>query len=134
MPLEIGVTASRTKTITDADIRAFAQASGDTNPVHMDADYAAGTQFGKRIAHGLLTASLVSAVLANDLPGPGTIYLGQDLKFKAPVFIDDTITATVELIKYREDRRIATFRTTCTNQDNQLVLEGEAVVIAPEGA
>jgi 3-hydroxybutyryl-CoA dehydratase len=129
--LEIGVRASRTKTITDEDIRAFASASGDTNAVHLDEAYAATTPFQRRIAHGMLTASLISAVLGNDLPGPGTIYLGQDLKFKAPVFLGDTITATVELVKYREDKRIATFVTTCTNQDGILVLEGEAVVIAP---
>ena len=82
----------------------------------------------------MLTASIISAVLGNDFPGMGTIYLGQDVKFKAPVFIGDTVTATVELVKYREDRRIATFRTTVTNQDGVLVVEGEAVVIAPEGA
>jgi len=131
LKLEIGMSAQRSKIIDDAAIRAFAEASGDFNPVHIDDDYAAGTQFGKRIAHGLLTASLVSAVLANDLPGPGTIYLGQDLKFKAPVYIGDTVTATVELVKYREDKRIATFKTTATNQDGTLVLEGEAVVLAP---
>jgi 3-hydroxybutyryl-CoA dehydratase len=133
MNMQIGVSASRTKTITDADIRAFAQASGDMNSVHLDEAAAAHTRFGRRIAHGMLTASVISAVLGNDLPGPGTIYLGQDLKFKAPVFIDDTITATVELTAYREDKRIATFRTTVTNQDGVLVLEGEAVVIAPAG-
>lgn len=131
MKLEIGASAQRSKMIDDTAIRAFAEASGDFNPVHIDDDYAAGTQFGRRIAHGLLTASLVSAVLANDLPGPGTIYLGQDLKFKAPVYIGDTVTATVELVKYREDKRIATFRTTAANQDGILVLEGEAVVLAP---
>jgi 3-hydroxybutyryl-CoA dehydratase len=132
MSLQIGAKASRQKTITAADIEAFASATGDTNPVHLDDAYAATTQFGKRIAHGLLTAGIVSAVLANDLPGPGTIYLGQDLKFKAPVFIGDTITATVEVIQYRDDKRIATFETTCVNQDGTLVLEGEAVVLAPE--
>jgi 3-hydroxybutyryl-CoA dehydratase len=132
MSLQIGAKASRQKTITAADIEAFASATGDTNPVHLDEAYAATTQFGKRIAHGLLTAGIVSAVLANDLPGPGTIYLGQDLKFKAPVFIGDTITATVEVIQYRDDKRIATFETTCVNQDGTLVLEGEAVVLAPE--
>jgi 3-hydroxybutyryl-CoA dehydratase len=131
MTMHIGMSASRSKTITDADIRAFAQASGDMNSVHLDEAAAAQTRFGRRIAHGMLTASVISAVLGNDLPGPGTIYLGQDLKFKAPVFINDTITATVELTAYREDRRIATFRTTVTNQDGVLVLEGEAVVIAP---
>jgi 3-hydroxybutyryl-CoA dehydratase len=129
--LEVGVTASRTRTVTAHDIELFAEASGDTNPVHLDEAYAAGTVFKKRIAHGMLTAGLISAVLANDLPGPGTIYLSQSLAFKAPVYIGDTITATVELVKYREDKRIATFRTTCTNQTGTLVLEGEAVVIAP---
>jgi 3-hydroxybutyryl-CoA dehydratase len=131
MPLTIGDTASRTKQIRDEDIRAFAQITDDTNPVHLDDEYAATTTFGRRIAHGMLTASIISAVLANDLPGPGTIYLGQDIKFKAPVFVDDTITATVEVVKYREDRRIATLRTTCVNQDGVLVIDGEAVVIAP---
>jgi 3-hydroxybutyryl-CoA dehydratase len=130
VPLKIGDTASRSKQILDEDIRAFAQATGDHNPVHLDDDYAAATQFGRRIAHGMLTAGLISAVLANDLPGPGTIYMRQDLKFNAPVFLGDTITAVVEVVKYREDRRIATLRTTCTNQAGQLVLEGEAVVIA----
>jgi 3-hydroxybutyryl-CoA dehydratase len=131
MEMKLGANASRTKRITIEDIKAFAQASGDMNPVHLDEVYAATTPFGRRIAHGLLTASILSAVLGNDLPGPGTIYLSQELKFKAPVFLDDEITATVELIRYREDRRIATFRTVCTNQDGKLVLEGEAVVIAP---
>lgn len=131
MTLEIGITAQRTQVITDEAIRAFAQASGDTNPVHLDEAYAATTPFGRRIAHGMLSAGIISAVLGNDLPGPGTIYLGQELKFKAPVYIGDTLTATVELVKYREDKRIATFRTTCTNQDGVVVVEGEAVVIAP---
>lgn len=128
---DVGVRASRTKTITDADVRNFASASGDTNPVHLDEAYAADTRFGRRIAHGMLTASIISAILGNDLPGHGTIYLGQDLKFKAPVFVGDTVTATVELIKFREDKRIATFQTTVTNAEGVLVLEGEAVVIAP---
>lgn len=131
MSLTIGVTASRTRTITDEDIRAFAQASGDTNSIHLDDAYAASTPFGRRIAHGMLTASLISGILGNDLPGVGSIYLGQNVKFKAPVFIGDTVTATVELTNYREDKRIATFRTTVTNQDGVLVLDGEAVVIAP---
>lgn len=131
MTLEIGITAQRTQVITDEAIRAFAQASGDTNPVHLDDAYAATTPFGRRIAHGMLSAGIISAVLGNDLPGPGTIYLGQELKFKAPVYVGDTLTATVELVKFREDKRIATFRTTCTNQNGVVVVEGEAVVIAP---
>ncbi|GAB4518501.1 MAG: MaoC family dehydratase [Anaerolineae bacterium] len=132
MQLEIGMKASRVKTITDEDVRLFAQITGDTNPVHLDEAYAATTQFGRRIAHGMLTTSIVSAVLANDLPGPGTVYLGQEVKFKAPVYLGDTVTATVELTHFREDRGIATFRTTCTNQDDKIVLEGEAVVLAPK--
>jgi 3-hydroxybutyryl-CoA dehydratase len=79
----------------------------------------------------MLTGSIISAILGNDLPGHGTVYLGQEFKFKAPVFIGDTITAMVELVKFREDKRIATFYTTCTNQDGILVLDGEAVVLAP---
>jgi 3-hydroxybutyryl-CoA dehydratase len=132
MSLAIGTSASRTKTITESDVNLFAQVTGDTNPVHLDDSYAAQTIFKRRIAHGMLTAGLISAVLGNDLPGPGAIFLSQTLQFKAPVYLGDTITATVEVIKYREQRRFATLRTMCTNQDGELVLEGEAVVIAPE--
>lgn len=132
MTWTIGATASRTKTITDEDVRLFAQVSGDTNSVHLDDEYAAKSPFGRRVAHGLLTASLISAVIGNDLPGVGSIYLGQDLKFKAPVFPGDDVTATVEVVKYREDKRIMTLRTVCTKSDGTLVIEGEAVVIAPE--
>lgn len=131
MTLRIGDKASRTRTISDADVRLFAQASGDTNPIHLDEAYAARTPFKRRIAHGMLTASLISAILGSDLPGIGTIYLGQELKFKAPVFIGDTVTATVEVIQYRTDKRIATLRTAVVNQHGVLVIEGEAVVIAP---
>jgi len=130
--VQVGARASRTKTITDADIRAFAAASGDTNSIHLDEEYAKTTRFGRRIAHGMLTASLISAVLGNDLPALGTIYLSQTLAFKAPVYLGDTITATVEVTAFRSEKRIATLRTTCTNQEGTLVLEGEAVVIAPE--
>lgn len=132
MTLSIGMSASRTRQITEQDIALFAQASGDHNPIHLDDGYAAQSQFGKRIAHGMLTVSIISAILGNDLPGEGTIYLGQDVKFKAPVYLGDTITATVECVKYREDKRIATFSTTAINQDGTVVVTGEAVVIAPE--
>ena len=131
MKLEVGATASRTKTFTDADVRGFAEVSGDHNPIHLDETYAAGTRFGQRIVHGMLTASLISATIANDLPGEGTIYMSQTLQFKAPVYLGNTITATVEVVKFREDRRIATLHTTCTNQDGAVVLTGEAVVLAP---
>ncbi len=132
MPIKVGDSAERTTAITDERIRQFAAASGDMNSIHLDEAAAAQTRFGRRIAHGMLTASLISAVLGNDLPGVGSIYLSQTVKFKAPVFLGDTITARVTVTAYREDKRIATLETRCLNQDGQLVLEGEAVVIAPE--
>lgn len=132
MSLAIGASASRTKTITEAEVTLFAEITGDTNPVHLDEAFAAQTIFKRRIAHGMLTAGLISAILGNDLPGPGSIYLSQTLQFKAPVYLGDTITATVEVVQYQERRRIATLRTFCTNQDGKLVLKGDAVVIAPE--
>jgi 3-hydroxybutyryl-CoA dehydratase len=131
---QIGDTFSRTTTITAEMVESFGRASGDTNPVHFDDAYAAGTPFGRRIAHGMLTASLISAILGNDMPGHGTIYLSQEVKFKAPVFIGDAITASVEVTAYRPDKRITTLRTICTNADGKVVLEGEAVVIAPATA
>lgn len=131
MPLEIGASATRIKTFTSEDVSGFAQVSGDHNPVHLDDEYAATTRFGRRIVHGMLTASLISAALANDLPGAGTVYLSQSLQFKAPVYLGDTITATVTVTKYREDKHIATLETTCTNQNGTVVLTGEAVVLAP---
>lgn len=128
--VKVGASASRTKTIDDEVVRTFAELTGDTNPVHLDDDYAARSRFGRRIAHGMIAAGVVSATLANDLPGPGTVYLGQTLKFKAPVYIDDTVTVTVEVVSVREDKPIATLSTVCTNQDGEVVLEGEAVVLA----
>ena len=129
MPLPaVGTRAARSHTITEADITLFADLSGDHNPVHLDAEYAARSPFGQRVAHGSLVASFISAVLGNDLPGPGSIYLGQTLKFLAPVHIGDTITASVEVITVREDKRLVTLRTECTNQDGKAVISGEAVV------
>ena len=124
----IGARAERVRTITDDDIVRFAEVSGDRNPVHLDADYAARSPFGQRIAHGFLTGSMISALIGMDLPGTGSIYLGQTLKFLAPVHIGDTVTASVEVIGVREEKRIITLRTDCTNQDGVLVLTGEAVV------
>ncbi len=127
--LRPGDKTSRTQTITDGMIRAFAELTGDNNPVHLDDKYAAATRFGRRIAHGMIAAGLISATLANDLPGPGTVYLSQGLQFKSPVYPGDTITATVKVKSVREDKPIATLATTCTNQDGVVVLEGEAVVL-----
>jgi 3-hydroxybutyryl-CoA dehydratase len=110
-------------------IHSFAALTGDTNPVHLDDNYAAGTRFKRRIAHGMIAAGLISAVLANDLPGPGTVYLSQTLQFKAPVFPGDTITAIVEVKQVRPDKPIVTLTTLCMNQEAVTVLEGEAVVL-----
>src|SRR5574339_497489 len=127
--LKPGDTASRVTTVTDEMIRAFAGLTGDTNPVHLDDTYAASTRFGRRIAHGMIAAGRISATLANDLPGPGTVYLSQTLQFKAPIYLGDTITARVEVKSIRPDKPIVTLTTTCTNQDEVVVLEGEAVVL-----
>jgi 3-hydroxybutyryl-CoA dehydratase len=129
LTLNPGDKASRTQTISDEMIRSFADLTGDTNPVHLDDTYAAGTRFGRRIAHGMIAAGLISATLANDLPGPGTVYLSQTLQFKAPVYPGDTITATVEVKSVRSDKPIVTLSTVCSNQENKVLLEGEAVVL-----
>ncbi len=129
--IQVGDSASMNKVVTDQDVRTFAEISGDRNPVHLDDDYAATTFFKKRIAHGALTGGLISAILGMLLPGPGTIYLSQTYNFKAPVYIGDEITARVEVIAYRGDKRITTLKTEIFNQHNVLVLQGEAVVIAP---
>ena len=127
--LQLGMTASRSMMITNDTIQAFADLSGDRNPVHMDEAYAATTRFGKRIAHGMISAALISAVLGNDLPGTGAIYLSQSLQFKAPVFPGDTITATATVKSLRADKPLVTITTTCTKQDGTVVVEGEAVLL-----
>jgi len=124
----IGAQATRVHTTTEANIVRFADLSGDRNPVHLDDEYAARSPFGKRIAHGFLTGAYISAVLGMDLPGPGSIYLGQTLKFLAPVYIGDTITVNVEVIGLREEKRLVTLRTDCTNQKGVIVLTGEATI------
>jgi len=124
----IGTQATLSRTITEDDILLFALVSGDHNPIHLDAEYAEKSLFGKRIAHGFLIGSLISAVLGNDMPGPGSIYLGQTLKFLAPIHIGDTVTVTVKVVAIREDKRIITLHTNCTNQHDTLVLSGEATV------
>lgn len=125
-----GHKASTGKTITEADILMFAAVSTDTNPVHLDAEAAAGSMFKQRVAHGMLSAGLISAVLGTKLPGPGTIYLSQTLRFRAPVKIGDTVTATVEVTELDPEKKRATLRTVCT-VGGKPVIEGEAVVIPP---
>ena len=128
LELTVGQNASVTKRFTDADVHTFAGISLDVNPVHTDEEYAKTTIFGKRIVHGILTSSLISAVLANKLPGPGTIYLGQELSFRAPVYLGDEITAKVEITELRTDKKIVKLRTICTNQDGKAVITGVATV------
>lgn len=127
----VGDRMQRIHLVTEEDIQLFAHLSEDHNPVHLDEVYARATPFGGRIAHGMYTATLISSVLGNDLPGPGTIYLGQMLKFTAPVRIGDTITTTVEVLAVRAEKRIVILRTLCTNQTGTVVVEGEATVKAP---
>lgn len=126
--LKIGQRASVQKTFTAADVTAFAGISLDVNPIHVSDGYASNTVFGKRVVHGILTSGLISAVLGNQLPGPGTVYLGQELRFRAPVYLGDDITAEVEILELREDKKIVKLNTTCTNQDGLVVITGQATV------
>jgi len=129
--LKIGDSAQISKTVTEADIELFARATGDFNPVHLDQAYAEKTSFKGRIAHGLISVGLLSSILGNILPGHGTIYLSQEVKFLAPVRIGDTITAKVEVIELIPEKNRAKFRTTCTNQDGKEVVEGIAWAMPP---
>ena len=124
-----GQRATFTKTITEADINAFAGITGDFNPLHVNVEFAARSRFGERIAHGMLTAGLISTVLGMRLPGPGGIFISQTLNFLKPVRIGDTVTASAEVIGYRADKRILTLKTTCHNQRGEVVVDGEAVLL-----
>jgi acyl dehydratase len=132
MTFKVGDSAEITKTIEQADVDAFAQVTGDHNPVHVDEEFAKTTRFGKRIVHGMLTASLISAVLANKLPGEGSVYLGQTLQFVVPVFAGDEITARVTVKEIREDKPIVKLETVCVNQRDEVVIRGEATVLLPQ--
>lgn len=123
--LEVGMSASYAKTITEADILLFAGISGDDNPIHINADYAANSFFGQRVAHGMLSASLISGVLGTRLPGPGAIYIDQTLKFTAPVHIGDTVTASATVIEIDQERRRVKLETVCTVKD-KVVAKGVA--------
>ena len=125
----VGEQASLTKTVTDADVTTFANLVGDHNPIHTDDEYARKSRFGKRLAHGVFTGGLISAVLGNHLPGPGCIYLSQQLEFLAPVFIGDTITAVVEVTSWRPEKRIITFKTDAYNQEERQVVTGKSVLL-----
>jgi 3-hydroxybutyryl-CoA dehydratase len=128
--LSVGQTASLAKTITEADILLYSAVSMDTNPVHLDSDFAKQSVFGERIAHGMLSAGLISAVLGTRLPGPGSLYMRQSLRFALPVKIGQTVTATVEVTALNPDKKRATLRTICMVGED-LVIEGEAYVQVP---
>jgi 3-hydroxybutyryl-CoA dehydratase len=129
----VGQTGAFTKTVSDADIRAFAEASGDVNPIHLDEAYAKTTMFGGRIAHGILTAGFISAAFGSVFPGPGWIYVEQNLKFRAPVRIGDVVTATVTVTGLVPEKRFVQFTTVCT-VNGKPVLEGTATLMAPKEA
>jgi 3-hydroxybutyryl-CoA dehydratase len=128
--LSLGQEASLAKTVSEADIVAFADISGDRNPVHLDAEYAATTIFKERIAHGMLSAAYISAVFGMKLPGPGAIYISQTLNFKAPVKIGDTVVAAVKVIELVPEKRRARFECVCSVNDKPVV-QGEAVLMVP---
>lgn len=128
-PPPLGATASVTKTIRDADIAAFAAVSGDVNPMHLSADFARRTRYRRPIAHGMLTASLISAVIGTKLPGPGCIWVSQTLNFLRPVFPGDTITATATVKRIHAEKPLVTLETQCANQDGHVVLDGEALIL-----
>jgi len=127
--LEEGMSAEFTKTVTEADVVLFAGITGDLNPVHVDEMAARESRFEGRIAHGMLSAAFISTVLGTRLPGPGTVYMGQTLRFTAPVRIGDTVTARVTISELDRERRRALLETVCVNQDGETVIEGEAKVL-----
>lgn len=130
--LKIGDKEFFQKTISETDIYLYAGITGDLNPAHINEEYAKNTFFKGRVAHGMLTAGLISAVLGTKLPGPGTIYLTQELKFTAPVRIGDTIKAEAEIAEINTEKNIVKIKTTCTNQDGDVVLTGIATVKPPK--
>lgn len=126
--IQVGDCATFSKTVTEADIMTFAGVTGDFNPVHVNADYAKASVFKERIAHGMLSAGFISTVLGTQLPGPNAIYLGQELKFTAPVKIGDTVTAEATVIEKRDDKRIIKLKTMVMNQHGEVVIDGSAVI------
>ena len=129
--ITVGDTATYTRLITNQEVEAFAAISGDHNPLHLDPEYAATTAFGECIAHGMLSGALISAAIAMQLPGPGSVYLSQNIQFRAPVFLGDTLTVTLEATNKHGKRPWVTLSCTVENQDGKAVAKGEAQVAAP---
>src|SRR5919199_1719828 len=124
--LRVGQTAMRTKTVSDADLRRYAEITGDYNPLHFDDAFAAQTRFGRRVAQGGITAGLLNALVAMDLPGPGTVFMSQSLTYKAPAYVGDTLTARVEVLSLKPDKPVCQLRFTVTNQHGAVLLAAEA--------
>ena len=129
MNIKVGDTFTKERLVTDELVRAFAEVSGDYNPIHLDEDFAKGTRFGRRIAHGMLSGAFISAVLGYEFGERKIVYLSQTLKFTAPVYIGDTVTTTATVTGIREDKPIVTLETVCTNQSGEVVVKGESAVM-----
>lgn len=132
MNINVGDTFTKERLVTDELVRAFAEVSGDFNPLHLDEEFAATTRFGRRIAHGMLSGAFISAVLGYEFAERKIVYLSQTLKFTAPVFIGDTVTTTATVTRIREDKQIVTMETVCTNQTGETLVKGEAAVMILE--
>jgi 3-hydroxybutyryl-CoA dehydratase len=129
MDIKVGDKFSNERNVTDELIRAFAEVSGDYNPIHLDEEFAKKTRFGLRIAHGMLSGAFISAVLGREFEGKKIVYLSQTMRFIAPVFIGDTITTTGTVTRIREEKGIVTLETICTNQNGEITVKGEAIVM-----
>jgi acyl dehydratase len=123
--LEVGQRARRTKTVTARDVELYTEITGDRNPLHFDPDFAARTKFGRLVAQGGITAGMLNALVAMDLPGPGTVFMSQTLRYLAPTYLGDTLTAEVEVLALKPDKPVCQLKATITNQDGTVVLEGE---------
>lgn len=129
MEVKVGDSFSRSREITDELVRSFAEVSGDLNPIHVDEEFAKTTRFGRRIAHGMLSGAFISAVLGFEFAEKRTVYLSQTMKFTAPVYLGDTVTAVATVTNIREEKNIVTLETICSNQNGETVVEGEALVM-----
>jgi acyl dehydratase len=125
LDLEVGQRARRTQTVTAREVELYAQITGDRNPLHFDADFAARTRFGRLVAQGGIASGMLNALVAMDMPGPGTVFLSQTLTYKAPTYLGDTLTAEIEVLSFKPDKPVCQLKATITNQDGTLLLEGE---------
>ena len=136
LPLKVGQTATRTLTFGDAEVEAYARLTGDRNPLHFDDAFAAQTRFGRRVVHGGLTSGILNALVAEDLPGPGTVFMSQELEYVAPVYVGDTIVGEVEVLEVHPKKPVTQLRATVRRQDGEVVLRGLCwcYTLAPDGA